>query len=308
MDLSLLFAPLSQDPQFANDQWITLRGAATPVVVAREWIPPETAAEWLVANRHISLVEQVRSALAAGDQRTAWKLIPGGALADPDLRLALEMWSVRHRAELDLGDPRDGVIVLGHQGPQARRLAGLAGNVADDLDQQFALAWWPPWAGPLVVITDDRALDGLASADAILARPALPILRLTAEDPGNWREHLARALTRITLGTLDPDGHLPTWFADAMVGVAAARARGEGPSPRAMHERRRQAGSDALRRLLLDVDSDPALATAIGAMLCHRHRARHLSSLIELLRNQVDGLTALEIAYDLEVDDLIRQR
>lgn len=307
MDLALALSPLSDQPAQAQSEWVTLRGAMAPVIIARPWLDDATAAEWLVKNPYILAAHQLQAALDAQQYEQAWQLVTPDRLSDSHLRQIMELWASRQAAELKLQADKYGIFALGWTGPQQRRITVLGGNVSRDVGHQFGLGAWPPWSGGLVIVAAEVTTSALHPDQAYLSRPALPMLRFDHSD-ASQREQIARGMAQITLNLLDPQAQAPRWLSDAMVGVAMARARGEGPSPRAMHAIRRAAGALGLQELLLDQHHDAELATAIGAYLCHRQRARFLPNFIELLRNQVDSVTALKIAYGLSLNDLLERR
>ena len=75
-----------------------------------------------------------------------------------------------------------------------------------------------------------------------------------------------------------------------------------------MLELRRQAGIGTLQQVLLDQQRDPELATAVCAVLTHSLRRRHLPSFVDMLRNNVDSISALQIAYGLDLSALVDGR
>src|SRR4051812_15225119 len=115
-----------------------------------------------------------------------------------------------------------------------------------------------------------------------------------------------RALMLLTLRRCaPPPAGWPTWLEDGLAGVAeATAANGAGPSPLKMLAARQQAGPEAIVRVLRGDRRDAALATAICAPLAHSKRRHLLPNLLDGLRNGMDGIAAIKLAYGLTPERL----
>ncbi|MDA3959927.1 MAG: hypothetical protein PF961_03985 [Planctomycetota bacterium] len=282
------------------------RGAWMPIHVPLGWLDTETRAEWLVTSEGVPLPMRVRAALEAKRENDAWHLLRGlggSAMSNMHLSATLGMWAARRQAQLRL--PATGEPVIMPAEGRERRHEHLAVAALRDAQSMFSSLLWPRWAGPAVLVSGDQAFGALASDEAMLPRPALPLVRIPADIPeGSLREEMAARWCALILAIEAGDATWPAWLVRGMDGVARAKARGEGPSPRAMQAKRSAAGSDGLRRCLLTAEPDPELATAICAYLVHSRRVSHLPALLEALRNGADSLTALEIAYAATLNKL----
>jgi len=312
MDLPFSHEVLSPHPVTVAEEHVQFTGAIAPIVLPLAWTTAHQRATWLVDRDDVPLALRVRSALDADMRQRAWALIrglPDGLTMHPRVQIALQLWSARQLAALGLPGTGGQILLHGDGNARQRRLlSNEASNGIQDCRDMLEALPWPRWAGPLVLVRGEHELPGLEQTD-LLIRPALPMARLPASDDLiAWRVSVADTCCRLYLGLADPpEAGWPRWFLAGMRGVARAKARGEGPSPRRMHERRRQAGADALRSLLLDERSDDELATAVCAVLCHSRKRFRLPSMMDALREDVDAFTALRIAYELDVPTLLRE-
>lgn len=311
MDLALALDLLSPHPGELDTRRASCAGALTPVVIPLGWLDAETRGAWLVGDELIPLHMRVSAALDADQEATAWHLIAarrGAPLIDPQLASALRTWAGRRQAALRLPATGSTMLVVRGGGRLAQR-----GHVAEaalrDVQALFAPLLWPRWSGPVVVVVGDDAVGELDAERELVARPALPLLRLRQEpaDDG-WREALAAACAELVLALEQGQDPWPAWFQHGMVALARARARGEGPSPRAMLAIRSRAGAEGIQRCLLAEIPDIELSLALCAWAGHPRRARQLGPLMEVLRNGADGISAFEIAYGATPADLAAAR
>jgi hypothetical protein len=311
MDLALAIDLLSLRPAEIDAARASCTGAWLPVVVPVGWLDAATRGDWMLAEQRLPSHLRVQAALEAGNEAAAWRIVSdlrGAPLAEPRMSAVLRNWAARQQAGLALPATGDPVLVTTSSGrnPKHEHLAAAALRDAQGL---FPSLLWPRWAGPAVVVIGEGALGCLAADQRRIARHALPLLRIDAGlDDAQRRQALSRAFTELVLDLERGEQSWPAWFQDGMAAMAEARARGEGPSPRAMQEIRSRAGSDAIRRSLLASEPDPELAFALCAYACHTRRAAQLPALMDLLRNGVDGITAFEIAYGANLDTLATQR
>lgn len=311
MDLALALELLSPRPVEVDAARATSAGAWVPVVLPLGWLDAETRGTWLVGETGVALHHRVAAALDAGLESTAWQLVASrrrAALADYELAGTLQRWAARRQADLRLPAVRGPVLVLDAAGERSRHTR-VAEAALRDVQALFAHLLWPRWAGPAVVVVGAQPLGELVAERDVVARPALPLVRLgTAPAEAAWREELARAFAGLVLELERGEVPWPAWFERGMIALAAARARGEGPSPRGMQAIRADAGAEGIRRCLLGADPDPELSLALCAYAAHPRRAARLGALMEVLRNGADGLSAFEIAYGMTPQRLAVER
>jgi len=302
----------SDHPTVLTAEVAILPGAATPLVIPLAWLPPATRARFLLADTRAPLGARVGAALDANLPDAAWAVLR--SRVEPiagDLRLerTLDNWAAAEglrlglpggqRSELYLGVADGGVVAA----PNEVAL-GLG-----DVRAVLAGIGWPRWRGPLLAVAADDQVR-LGAGVARLARPALPVVRLASERPGRTRrEAVAAAALALALDlSAPPDAGWPPWLRVGLGEVVMAIARGEGPSPRAMHDRRRQAGEARIAGLLSAAQPDPALAMAVCAPLAHSNRRHLLPNLLDPLRHGADSAAALRIAYAFTPATLVAER
>lgn len=283
---------------------VLLPGAAAPVVIPLDWLPAPVRARWLLADPRAPLVERVASAIDAGLDDEAFALLRARReplMGPTRLDTVLDGWIRRQSTRLALPALRGECLVLGADGRwDAPRDATLGLN---DARQMLAALALPRWRGAVLAVADGAP----ATAPATSARPALPVVRLDGR--GSQREQAAGATALLVLDlSAPPAGGWPAWLRSGVDGVARAIARGEGPSPRAMHERRRGAGAAAIAALFAAATPDAELATAVCAPLLHSRRRHLLPNLLDPLRHGADAATALRIAYGLTPERLLEER
>lgn len=215
--------------------------------------------------------------------------------AQGGLELVLATWAAREQARLGLAATRGPVIVVGDdvRGSLAVEVRGAL----DDVKVLLAPLPWPRWAGPVVVFID-KAERGIPPYGVV--RPALPLLQCA--EPGGIRARVAGDLARLALAlTVPPPAGWPGWLTAGVAEVARAKTAGEGPSPRAMRERRQAAGAAAIAALLLaaPASADPALSGALVQPLLSPDGQGHFTSLLDLLRQGASSEGALLIAYGI---------
>lgn len=311
MELALAIDLLSLRPAEIDAARATCTGAWLPVVVPVGWLDAPTRGDWMLAEKRLPAHLRVQAALDAGNEAAAWRIVSdlrGAPLVEHRMASVLRTWAARRQAELKLPATGDPVLVTTSSGrnPKHEHLAAAA---LRDTQGLFSSLLWPRWAGPAVLVMGEGALGGLAIDQQRVARHALPLLRIERGlSDLQRRQAMSRAFCELVLELERGDRPWPAWFAHGMAAMAEARARGEGPSPRAMQEIRSNAGSDAIRRCLLAADPDSELAFALCAYACHSRRAAQVRALMDLLRNGVDGITAFEIAYGATLETLATQR
>jgi hypothetical protein len=287
-------------------------GALTPVVVPSAWLSPQARARWLSAKTDAPLADRVAAALSAKLPDEAWRLViarPQPPSSDPSLEVVIERWIAAEIAERGLpGRATAAALVVGVDGPPAKDIASAASGALADVAAMFEATGWPRWIGPVIVVAD-RSTALIDRERTRLTRPALPIVRIVDRCRGDLREELADRFADLALSlAAPPPGGWPRWLVVGMREVAAAKARGEGPSPQGMLAIRAKAGARGVADALNDRLDDAALAEALCAPLVHSRRRHLLGNLLELLRHSVGSETALRIAYDLDAERLARDK
>lgn len=310
MDLLTSLTVLDQRPAVIIGEVAMLRGAAGPLAIPLACLPPAQQAAWLLARPEAPLHRRVGAALAAGLDEQAWTLVIQAAEPighDRRLALVLDAWSARELARLALPPGRDAVLVVAADDAGRQRIDDAIALGA--VREMLAFLPWPRWSGPLLAVVGDAGARDPAPGRQRLVRPALPLLRVRAQEGTTPSEALAAGLAELVLDlTAPPAAGWPAWLRLGLMEVAKAKTRGEGPSPAAMLELRQQAGRAALARLLGDPRPDPALAMALCAPLVHSRRRHLLPNLLDLLRGGAGGEGAIRIAYGLTLDQLASER
>ncbi len=247
-----------------------------PVIVEVQASAVRTLPGWLPGWLPLrALAPATRSALAAPGplprpERLSWALEAGDARAwtiarwprDPATDGVLALWAARRAAALALPPAAEGVVVLG---PAAEVRAGWV-----DAQRILSALGGPPWAGPVVVVADDRAVDDLPTGPGRILRPALPMIRVAGD---GVRTRTAAALVALTV---DLQGPSPDWWRTGLVQLVSTRPD---PGPRAHGERRAQAGRERIDRLLRGGIDDPALAASVVAWCIDPRRVVRVADL-----------------------------
>ena len=287
-----------------------LPGAAGPVVIPLSWLPAAVRARWLLDDPRAPLAARVSAALDAGLDEAAWNVLR--ARTEPlegDLRLehTLDGWAQREALRLGL-PPGRGELYLAMAGGACVAAPNDQALGLGDARVVLAALAWPRWRGQVLAVTSAER-ERLPPTQNHLARPVLPIIRLSDTAGQSRREAVAAATVALALDlTTPPADGWPAWLRIGLSEVAAGMARGEGPSPRAMHERRKQAGERRIGALFTAPDPDRALAMAVCAPLVHSKRRHLLPNLLDPLRNGSTSVAALAIAYGLTPALLVSER
>ena len=300
----------SERPAAVTAEIAIMPGAAGPVVIPLSWLPAAVRARWLLDDGRAPLAARVGAALDAGLDEAAWSVLR--ARSEPlegDLRLeqTLDGWAQREAVRLGLPPSRSELYLAVAGGACVVAPNDQALGLGDARAVLSGLAW-PRWRGQVLAVTSAER-ERLPQGQERMARPALPIMRVAEQAGRSRREAVAAATVALALDLTGPPGDgWPAWLRIGLGEVAAGIARGEGPSPRAMHERRKQAGERRIAALFTAVDPDPALAMAVCAHLVHSKRRHLLPNLLDPLRNGSTGVAALAIAYGLTPALLVSER
>lgn len=314
MDIAAALTALSPEPVRADDLSIRSAGAFVPVVLPLAAVPL-TARQGLYQRLpDIPAGLRLRALLEADQEPAAWRLIRQlgpDALSDPALLRPLLWWSAKQLADAQAPAPQSGIVLVGPTDHHRRaRLLRYCHQTLELVQRVTTDLPWPHWTGNLAVVIDDE--EQLATApNSTTSRPALPVIHLGDQPDDQFQAAFAARLSDLILDLRrHPEHQWPNWFRLGLSGVLQAKAEGLGPSPRRMLEHRRAAGAAAIDRAFDQPTAtiEPGLATAICTPLCHRSRRQHLGSLFDLLRNGSDGRTALGIAYELSIEDLLSLR
>lgn len=311
MDPTALFLVMHAKPLTVDRHAVVWRGAFAPVVVPLDGLPLPARARLVLGEDALPLDLRIGTALDAGMTDEAWSLLlrsPGPMTRSVGLELVLSGWAAREQARLALPAARDALQVLTANG---RPVPGLDAAIAlGSVREMFVSLAWPRWIGPVVVVADDLGAHDPLTGRHLVARPALPMLRL-----GQAGEHLTRSellgveLTRLVLALEQaPADGWPAWLRLGLEEVAKAKVRGEGPSPLKMLGIRQRAGTNALAELLLAAKPDAELAGALCAPLVHTRRRHLLNNLLDLLRGGAQSAGAIQVAYGLTLQQLTEER
>lgn len=311
MDPTALFLVLQPTPVTVDRHTVTWRGGVVPVVLPLMSVPAGPRARMVLAHDSLPLETRVGTALEAGLTDEAWSLVvrtPGPVTGSLGLDLVLAGWTAKEMARLKLPATREAVLVLT---PNGRPLPGLDWATALAVSREmFSALAWPRWTGPVVVVVDDLAERDPMPGQQRIARPALPMVRVTSGGERATRaESLSVELTRLVLALeAAPANGWPAWLRVGLEEVAKAKVRGEGPSPLKMLAIRQRAGANALAELLLDPTPDAELAGALCAPLVHTRRRHLLTNLLSLLHGGAQSAGAIQLAYGLTLQQLIEER
>lgn len=301
----------AEPPALVTVDAALLPGMALPTIIPLGILPPAVRADWLIRDARAPIATRVAAALETDRATEAWALLRGRVEpigTDLALTRALLAWQAKEAARLALPQGGRPSEVIDGTGGILRSLATsdeLSLALSDVRTTLSALAW-PRWLGPVILVdADDVRL--LPRGDERLARPVLPLLRLSVPAGSPRRPAAAAAMAQLALDlSAPPSAGWPAWLRVGCAEVLRAIARGDGPGPRAMHARRQAAGPAALRALLTAAEPDPALAMALCAPLLHSKRRHAFSLLLDPLRHGSDSETAIGIAYGLTIDGLVR--
>ena len=304
MDPGLLFLSLSCPPQGDAAGGLHLP-AALGVVAYPTWAL--TASQRSDAARQwssLGAVQRITWLLEAGDEPSAVTILRrmDGPMP-PALQTVLAGWTARCLAEFRLPAGAGPVVVVGGSLPEAR----LA------YDDVMTLLDLPVrWAGPLVIVIGNDPVSGLPPGETRFARPACPLLRLPEiPAPAEVRARLAARLTPLVLALQSPpERGWPPWLVMGLSQIIGATAGGLGPSPKAMLDRRAQAGLIALRRILEAPaeEVDPHLAEALATALTVPWRRGTLPMVLDRLRSGASSEAAIAGATGATLADLLVQR
>jgi hypothetical protein len=311
MDPTALFLIMQQAPVSVDRQAVTWRGAMMPVVLPLTALPLGPRARVVLGEDALPLDLRIGTALDAGLTDEAWALLlrtPGPVTRSVGLDLVLSGWASREQARLALPATRDAVLVLTATG---RPLPGMDTAIPlGAIREMLSSLAWPRWAGPVIVVAEDLGTRDPMPGKFLLARPALPMVRLPASNERITRsEQLGVELTRLVLALEQaPSTGWPAWLRVGLDEVAKAKVRGEGPSPLKMLAIRQRAGANALAELLLDPKPNAELAEALCAPLVHTRRRHLLINLLDLLRGGAQSASAIQVAYGLTIQQLTEER
>ncbi len=328
MDFTGLFVHAEQ-PAVITGSAVVLPALGTPFILPVACLPPELRLKWFLRRDDVPLAQRISAAIDGGHSEAAWPLLiaqADGVLVAPPIANPVLRWSA---AELRLLDPtanpnlpmlrrRSEALAGAVSGSAGEALAEafVAGREEDHLalkDVQTVLGSlpWPRWLGPVLCVPrDDRLFAGVPTAQAAIVRPALPVLAVDIVSPRDLRRSVVAAgLAHLALDlTAPPPEGWPAWIHAGAAGVCAAVARGEGPSPRLMWQRRQAAGASEIARLFISAHPDHELSTAVCAYLLHSSRRGRFAAFLDPLRHGASSETALLIAYGVSVQDIISQR
>jgi hypothetical protein len=299
MDPSLALLPLDPVPVAVDASAAAWRTAWLPLVIPLDALPAEQRARLLMGREDAPIAARVQAAFDAGVDAQAWAQLAHFTqplVAPRGLEHALLLWSARESARLGLRATRAPVVAAGDD---ATPLLDAATGALEDVQSVLDPWPWPRWIGPVVLVPGDAAFDALGAGQAMVARPALPLLRVD-HGAARARVSLARTLCRLALATTSPPATgWPPWLERGLCALCAARADNDLVSPRHLAGIRAAAGATAIAAALASPDPDEALAMAIVNPLLHPDRKAALPSLLDLLRNGAGSEGALRIAYGL---------
>lgn len=289
---------------------VVAAGPIAPVLAPAAVYPVEQQADWLLADPDTPLADQIRLALASNLAPVAWHILaqqPGSVVREPGVRGVLEQWTSGRREAWHLPDGDRRMVIVGDTDGLTNVDIGNLIAGLDSANEVVAALPGPRWIGPVILVIGGHDHPALPARAQQSARAALPAFRIAPQRTGiEQRAAVAAQAARVYLTLSQPPATgWPTWLVDGIAGVAAARARGQGPSPRRMLRIRQQAGPSAIRSVLAGHTQDAELATAICAPLCHRLRSHRLGELLGSLRGSGDSLAAIAISYGFDLDHLV---
>lgn len=305
MDPALAFVALGAPPAHADAQVLVLPGAWLPVLLPLACLPPQVRAQALARVPDCPPAVQTDADLAIGDTAAAWAVVRSirVPLVAPDLVHVLSLWAAQEQAQLGLPAPLEGAAQVLSGPPDGAAMAVKAlGDVHGLLDP-----WpWPRWVGPLLVVGEREATQGLGEGDPFLARPVLPLVRIP-HDPS--RSAWAARLTQLSLAlSAPPPQGWPPFLTLGLTRLAEARGAFQVVSPEHLHGVRAAAGAAGIATALRATNPDPELATALAAFLLHPQRRALLSSALDLLRSGATAQAMFAIAYGLDLAQVAQAR
>ena len=301
-------------PVVLSAQAALLPGAWLPLPVPVAALPLPVRAQWARQAPVASRALRVEWLLQANAERDAWALLiqcPGPLAGEVGLEAAAMAWGERWLAEHAVPAQRSGTLVF-RAGAWVLADGDWAGGVADGL-AVLAVLPGPRWLGPLLMVAGQAGPAVLPAGSDAIIRPVAPVVRLATEASGDaLRGEVAARVAVLHLDLWAPPATgWPMWLRLGVAGVARAKGRGEGPSPRDMAERRAQAGAQALNDLVLAHDGsevDAALATAACTPLVSVRHAARLPVLLAALRQGLGGREAVAVAYGWDVQRWLTER
>lgn len=304
MDLTALLLP-SGPPRVVTAEAVILPGFTTPVVIPLQALPNSLRGTWLATNPQATMRQRIAAALVSDQWELAWSQLRGSPdplLIDISLEGPVTAWLNRECRRLGIIS-RNGLVI--------KTPGGFIPDTSDarlglrDTTELLASLSWPRWLGPVIAIPRTDALA--ASQGDALIRPAMPVVLIANDRP--TRVDIAAATAQLALNlSAPPHGGWPSWIVVGAAEVCAGIARGEGPSPRAMHAIRQNAGEPAIRALFTAPQADPVLAKAVCAWFLHTNRRHRFAALLDPMRHGSDAETAIQIAYGIAIPDLLTQR
>jgi len=286
-------------------------GPFLPVLVPLACLPLRLRAQALCANSEATLGTRVAACLDAQEPEAAWRLLAhftDPLTVPPGVDTALQLWGAKTLADMGLVAGRAPVLVVAPaqtSSAESHRLQTEASQALAAVQGVLATAAWPRWIGQVLVVVGEQPLDGLPPTSSLLIRPALPAVRIPQQA---LRGTIARRLCVLALAlNAPPVSGWPAWLSIGLAEISAARADDVLVSPHAMLLIRQAAGTSGLGAMLDAPAPDPQLCMALAALLVHPARRDHLPSLMDLLRNGATSAGALQISYNLSLDDLVSQ-
>jgi len=301
-------------PAVLSAQAAFLPGAWLPLPIPVAALPAPLRAQWarqaLVASRAL----RIEWLLQAGAERDAWMLMtqcPGPLAGEVGLDVVGMQWCSRWLNERQV-PVRSAGTLLYRVGGWVLADGAWAAGVADALAVLAPLPG-PRWIGPLLLVAEQSDTMVLPNGIDAVVRPLAPALRVSSSATGDALQGEVAALVAVLHLDLwaPPTTGWPMWLRLGVAGVARAKGRGEGPSPRDMAERRIAAGAQALSDLLTAHDGgevDAGLATAACAPLLSKRHAAAFPALLSALRRGVGGPEAVEMAYGWSLGRWLTER
>jgi hypothetical protein len=264
-----------------------------PLILPMAGLTPTVLADLAARSERLAVDQRVGLLLAGGRRTEAFALAtrdPRPLAAQGRLDLELASWAASEMARLSLPATRAPVLVVGDD--TRNQASGDLRGAWSDVRDLLPLAW-PRWAGPVVIYLD-TAPRGIPAEGVV--RPALPLLQVP---PGP--DLRAAAAAKLALLALDlsaaPTSGWPTWLRRGVAETARARAAGEGPSPRAMKDRLKTAGSAAIAALWTGDEPDAKLAGAVVALQLQPQRREQFATFLAFVRGGATSSGALLTTY-----------
>jgi len=311
MDLGPASSLVGTPPHCLDGYALCWPGPFLPVVVPLACLPVRLRAQALNASSEALLGTRVAAYLDAGEPDAAWRLLAhctDPLTVPPGVDTALQLWGAKTLADMGLVAGRTPVLVIASNqtsSTEGHRLQTEAIQALLAVQGVLATASWPRWIGQVLIVVGTQAIDGLPASTSLLIRPALPAVRIPEQA---LRGTIARRLCVLALAlNAPPAGGWPAWLTIGLAEISAAKADDVLVSPHAMLLVRQAAGTTGLGAMLTTGAADPQLCMAMAAMLVHPARRSNLPSLMDLLRNGATSEGALNISYNLSLEDLVTQ-